>query len=151
MNQLIEKDFEELIGYSHCWNWSPDLSIVKKIYNQFPDSYSVLIPFIYSYLEELIRSTTSEYGRELVDKNGKEIKRQVGKALIELAIKENEDPGYIALLNQIKEYFCSSKSTDCGDNRHSVAHGYMHPRYWSEESFAKLIHDIAKVSKYARF
>lgn len=64
----IDDDFKEIMLYAHYWNWLPDWNEVEKIYDTFPYSYSVLTPFAYSYLEELIRSTTSEYGRELLDK-----------------------------------------------------------------------------------
>ena len=147
----IEKDFEEIMNYVHYWNWLPDWDIVQKIYKKFPDSYSVLTPFIYSYLEELIRSTTSEYGKELVDKEGKDINRKAGTKLINLAIRENTNQEYILILEEIKLYFQFSKSTDCGNNRNSVAHGYMHPRFWEKDSFEQLIHDIARVSKFAKF
>lgn len=147
----IEKDFKEIMNYAHYWNWLPDWDIVQKIYEEFPNSYSVLTPFAYSYLEELIRSTTSEYGIELVDRDGKEIKRKVGLGLIDLAIKENSDQEYILILEEVKHYFQISKSTDCGNNRNSVDHGYMHPRFWDKDSFERLMHDIARISKHSGF
>lgn len=147
----IEKDFKEIMNYAHYWNWLPDWDIVQKIYEEFPNSYSVLTPFAYSYLEELIRSTTSEYGIELVDRDGKEIKRKVGVGLIDLAIKENSNQEYILMLEEVKHYFQFSKSTDCGNNRNSVDHGYMHPRFWDKDSFEQLIHDIARISKHSGF
>ena len=147
----VEKDFVEIMNYAHYWNWLPDLDVIQKIYKKFPDSYSVLTPFLYSYLEELIRSTTSEYGKELVYKSGKEIKRKSGTRLINLAIRENEDKEYILILEEIKHYFQFSKLNDCGDNRNSVSHGYMHSRFWVKDSFEQLIHDIARISKFAKF
>ena len=149
----IQEAFEEIMQYAHMWNWVPDWGVAKEIYQSFPNSYSVLTPFAYSYLEELIRSTTSEYGKELYDNNGMLMsKRKVGMSLIKLAINENkENTSYNSILNEIKEYYYSSKGSDEGDNRHSVAHGYMHPKFWTKESFEKLIFDIAKLSKYARF
>lgn len=150
----INEAFDEIWQYAHFWNWGPDWDMVRKIYKAFPHSYSVLTPFAYSYLEELIRSTTSEYGAEIFDENGKVIKnRKVGMSLINLAITENkkDHTEYISLLKEIKKYYYQSQRTDMGDNRHSVAHGYMHPRFWSQESFGKLIIDIARLSKYARF
>ena len=73
--------------------------------------------------------------------------------LLELAIKENEakDPEFISLLERVKKYYCGSQVTDRGDNRNSVVHGYMHPRFWDKESFETLVHDIAVISKHARF
>ena len=73
--------------------------------------------------------------------------------LIKLAIKENREkkPEFVNILKEIKIYYYDSKSSDEGDNRHSVAHGYMHPRFWSKESFEKLIHDNARLSKFAGF
>ena len=148
----IEEAFEEIMKYAHIWNWGPDWQITKEIYQSFPKSYSVLSPFAYSYLEELIRSTTSEYGREIYDKNGNPVKnRKVGMDLIKLAIVENKEKNYTSILEEIKKYYYNSKWTDEGDNRHSVAHGYIHPRFWSHESFEKLLFDIARLSKYANF
>ena len=98
----INDDFIEICKYAHMWNWVPDWDIVQQIYETYPDSYSVLTPFAYSYLEELIRSTTSEYRMELLDKNGNPKYRKVGTKLIELAKKENENNSeYINLLNDI--------------------------------------------------
>ena len=149
----VFESFEDIIRYSHFWNWAPDWQVVKEIYSTFPNSYSVLLPFAYSYLEELIRSTTSEYGIEILDKNGNPEKRKVGIGLINLAIEENEQKGqqFISLLEEMKSYFTTSKRTDEGDNRNSVAHGYMHPRFWNNESFEKLIIDISRLSKFAGF
>lgn len=149
----ISEDFEEILQYAHFWNWVPDWQVAKEIYETFPNSYSVLTPFAYSYLEELIRSRTSEYGRGICDEKGKPKSRKVGSSLIKLAIDENkqESPNFIKILEEIKGYYHNSKSTDEGDNRHSVAHGYMHPRFWNQESFEKLIIDIARLSKYSGF
>ena len=55
----IEKDFEEIENYAHFWRCLPDSNIVEKIYKTYQDSYSVLTPFAYTYLEELIRTLTS--------------------------------------------------------------------------------------------
>ena len=150
----IAKAFDEIYKYTHFLNWSADWDILRKIYNTCPDSYSVLTPFAYSYLEELIRSTTSEYGRELYDENGDQKKfRKVGIQLVKLAIEENKlrNPEYVILLASIKKYFTISTANDIGDNRNSVHHGYMHPKYWNKESFEKLIIDIAIISKYSKF
>lgn len=158
MDELKDKDifdaFEEIIQYAHFWNWVPDLEIAKNVYQTFPNSYAVLAPFAYSYLEELIRSTTSEYGRQVFDEKWNEIKnRKVGMSIVNLAIEENKvnKPELVLILEQIKSYYYNSKVTDEGDNRHSVAHGYMHPRFWSKESFEQLIFDISKISKFAGF
>ena len=85
----ITNDFQEILYYAHYWNWAPDWLVVKNIYEKIPESYSVLTPFAYAYLEELIRSTTSEYGRELLDENGNPKRRKVGLGLIKLAKEEN--------------------------------------------------------------
>lgn len=73
----ITNDFQEILYYAHYWNWAPDWLVVKNIYEKIPESYSVLTPFAYAYLEELIRSTTSEYGRELLDENGNPKRRKL--------------------------------------------------------------------------
>lgn len=150
----ISKAFDEIYSYAHMWNWGPDWVVLRRVYQTFPDSYALLTPFAYSYLEELIRSTTSEYGRQLFNKDGSfKNHRKVGIKLIELAITENKltKPEFVKILTEIKLYFAESKSTDLGNNRNSVVHGYMHPRYWNQESFETLIFNIGKVSKYAGF
>lgn len=148
----INNDFKEILNYAHNWNWVPDWKIVKEIYEKIPDSYSVLTPFAYSYLEELIRSTTTEYSREFSDKNGHPKRRKVGLGLLKLAKEENsEDSDYIEMLDELKKYFEESTYLDCGNNRNSVDHGYMHPRFWEKQSFEQLIHNIARLSKYSKF
>ncbi len=149
----INDDFTEIKNHAHLWNWTPDWDVAQKVYQAFPDSYSVLTPFAYAYLEELIRSTTSEYGIEVFDQLGNPKKRKVGTGLLKLAIKENKDsnPELVSLLEKIQSYYIFSRSTDKGDNRNSVAHGYMHPRFWDKSSFENLIHDIALISKHAGF
>jgi len=149
----VDEAFDELMKFTHFWNWAPDWTVCKNIYETIPDSYSVLSPFAYCYLEELIRSTTSEYGRVHIDVQGKKVNRKVGYKLIELAIKENKviKPEYVLQLEVLKKYYVKSKSTDIGDNRNSVAHGYMHPRFWDKESFENLIIDIANISKFSGF
>lgn len=64
-------DIDTILDYAHMWNWAPDWYVVKVIYSHVPESYSVLTPFAYSYLEELIRSTTSEYGIPFLNRDGK--------------------------------------------------------------------------------
>jgi len=73
--------------------------------------------------------------------------------LIQLAIEENKQkrPEFVSVLEEIRYYYFNSKSSDEGDNRHGVAHGYMHPQFWSKESFERLIHDIARLSKFGGF
>lgn len=150
----ITEAFDEIMLYAHMINWGPDWQVTKEVYSSIPNSYSVLTPFAYSYLEEMIRSTTSEYGRVIFDDNNTIIThRKVGMKLINLAISENKEnkKEYSKSLEELKSYYYTSKDTDKGDNRHSVAHGFMHPRYWSQKSFEKLILDIARISKYSEF
>ncbi len=148
----LDNAFTVIMNHSHFWNWAPDWQIAKEIYNTFPNAYSILSPFAYSYLEELIRTRTSHYGFELLDKNGLPRKRKVGLKLINLAINENQkDKEFINLLEELKPYFSSSKISDEGNNRNSVVHGYMHPRYWTQESFENLINDICRLSQYGNF
>lgn len=146
-------DFTEIMNHAHYWNWVPDWDVVQKVYQVFPESYSVLTPFAYAYLEELIRSTTSEYGIEILDESGKPKKCKVGRRLIKLAIEENKirNSELVSLLEKMQSYYILSQPTDRGSNRNSVAHGYMHPRFWNKASFENLIHDISLISKHARF
>lgn len=149
----VEDDFKTILEYAHCWNWVPDWEVAEDVYKKIPDSYSVLTPFVYSYLEELIRSTTSEYGMPFLNKNRGKYKFKVGMGLIKLAKEENADkPEYIALLDKVKKHFTYEYGDISGENgRNKVAHGHLHPRFWSKEEFEQLIHDIAKLSPYAGF
>jgi len=147
MKKEIEEAFNIIYERSHFWNWCPDINLIITIYEQFPNSYSVLTPFMYSLLEEIIRSTTSEYGCQL---DGE--RKRVGLKLIDLAINENQNNNeYLKCLDEIKEYFKCSSRFDEGDNRNSTIHGYMHPRFWSQESFEKLVIDTSKISKFSGF
>lgn len=78
----INDDFNQIIDYVHFWNWAPDWGEIQQIYECFPDSYFVLTPFAYSYLEEMIRTTTSDYGRPLFDQNKQPVTATVGMKLI---------------------------------------------------------------------
>lgn len=148
----IFDDFEEIWNYSHYWNWAPDWLIVKEIYEKIPTSYSVLIPFAYSYFEEMIRTTTSEYSLPLVDHNRRPVKVKVGMALIKLAIEENKgNAEYVSLLEKAKSYFTYTEVSNDENGRNNVMHGRLHPRFWRQEDFEELIHNIAEMSKYARF
>lgn len=146
-------DFDEICEYAHIWNWSPDWHMVKQIYSAFPDSYSILTPFAYTYLEELIRSTTSKYGIPLLDREGKKNNIKVGLKLVNFAIKENsENQEYVELLEKAKKYFKYDYYDSHEENgRNKVLNGHLHPRFWSKEDFEKLIHDIAELSPFAGF
>lgn len=149
----INDDFTEIMNYAHYWNWLPDWDVVHEVYQSFPNSYSVLSPFAYAYMEELIRSTTSEYGIEIFDESGNPKRHKVGIGLINLAIEENKTRNHelVSLLEKMKSYYMSSQLTDRGDNRNSVVHGYMHPRFWTKVSFENLVHDIVMLLKHAGF
>lgn len=146
----IKKDFDLIIKGSHYRNWAPDWFLVVDIYEKFPNSFSILTPFAFSYLEELIRSMTSEYGISVFDDNGKPKRRQVGKNLFALSKKENKkNIGLIRLLNRANVYFESSLPSQGGKNRNNVQHGYLHSRFWIQDDFEELIHLIALLSKYS--
>ena len=149
----VFEDLEIILDHAHFWNWAPDWSVVKDIYSRIPESYSVLMPFAYSYLEELIRSTTSEYGIPFLDRNGKKFSFKVGMSLIKLAKEENADkPEYVALLDKSKKYFMYEYENPSDENgRNKVVHGHLHLRFWTKEDFEQLIHDIAELSPFAGF
>lgn len=148
----VYDDLDEIWNHSHFWNWSPDWLVVKEVYEKVPNSYSVLMPFAYSYFEEMIRTTTSEYGLPLFDRNQKPVRVKVGMALINLAIEENkENTEYITLLEKAKKHFTYTEVSNDENGRNRVMHGRVHPRFWSQEAFEELIHDIAELSKYAQF
>ena len=145
-------DLDVIWGHSHYWNWSPDWLVVKEVYEKVPAAYSVLMPFAYSYFEEMIRSTTSEYSCPLFDRNGDPVKVKVGMALINMAIEENkENSEYVALLEKAKKYFKYTENSTDENGRNRVMHGRVHPRFWSQEDFENLIHDIAEMSPFSQF
>lgn len=148
----VYDDMDKIWEHSHYWNWSPDWLVVKEIYEKVPTSYSVLMPFAYSYFEEMIRSTTSEYSCPLFDRNGDPVKVKVGMALINMAIEENkENSKYVALLEKAKKYFKCTENSNDENGRNRVMHGRVHPRFWSQEDFENLIRDIAEMSPFAQF
>ena len=148
----IHEDFNEILDFAHFWNWAPDWQVVRDIYQSKPESYSVLTPFAYTYLEEMIRSTTSEYGIPPFDKDGKPNKITVGMKLINLAIEENkENTDYTNLLEKTKNYFKYTNNNGYENGRNRVLHGHIHPRFWYKEDFEELIHHIATLSKYSKF
>lgn len=148
----VNDDLDIIGEYSHYWNWAPDWLIVKEIYEKVPDSYSVLMPFAYSYFEEMIRSTTSEYTSPLFDRNNKPVKVKVGMSLIKLAIEENKDNHqYVSLLEKAKKHFSYTEISNDENGRNRVMHGRVHPRFWCKEDFELLIKDIADMSRFSKF
>ena len=130
----LQEEFNQIIDYAHFWNWAPDWGEVQRIYEKFPDSFSVLTPFAYSYLEELIRTTTSDYGLPLFDRNGQPVKVNVGMKLISLAIAENQNnQEYVKVLEETKKYFKYVKVNNDENGRNRVMHGFVHPRFWSKD------------------
>ena len=146
----IVNDFNEIELHCHTdWNYS--WSVAREVYEKFPDGYTVLTAFAFSYLEELIRSTTSEYGLSF-DEKGMLREYKVGYNLLKFAIDENRNnPKLVVLLETIKSYY--PKNFDISgykDNRNSIMHGYTHANFWNKKSFVRLIKDIALLSKYAK-
>lgn len=139
-------EYFKKISFSAHLNWLYDIELTMKIYREYPDSYSVLFPFMYSYLEECIRSLTTEFGMNLLlDKK----RYKVGMELINFAIKENsKNKELVDLLEEYKKYFKISTIFDEGDNRNSVSHGYIHPSFWTKENFEELVKDVARLSKF---
>ena len=120
-------------------DWQCDLEQAFKIYDKFPDSYSVLIPFFFSYMEELIRSLTSNYHMQIYEDD----KEYVGMPLVEKAIEKNSDNNkLIQLLKEIKKYYEKSSIFNKTYNRNGIVHGYVHPDNWTKETFKQLIKDI---------
>lgn len=145
-------DFDKIMEYAHFWNWAPDWNVAKEVYRKVPDSYSILTPFAYAYLEEMIRTTTSDYGIPPFDREGQPNKVRVGMSLIALAIEENKDSTeYIKALEIIKKHFKYIDISSDQNGRNRVMHGHIHPRFWSQEAFESLIHEIAELSKFSKF
>ena len=80
-------DFDLILDYAHMWNCAPDWYLAQSIYKKFPESYSILTPFAYSCLEEMIRTTTSDYELPPFDRDKQPVKVSIGVALIALAIR----------------------------------------------------------------
>ena len=100
----------------------------------------------------MIRTTTSEYSMPLFDRNQKPVKVKVGMALICLAIEENKDNvEYVELLEKAKRHFTYTEISNDENGRNRVMHGRAHPRFWTQEAFEQLIHDIAEMSKFSQF
>ena len=145
-------DFNTILDYAHFWHWAPDWALVQDIYEKEPLSFSILTPFAYTYLEEIIRTTTSDYGMPLHDRNGNPVSVKRGNSLIDLAIKENQNNvEYIQLLEQMRGYFKTMKDSPESNGRNKVMHGHWHPNLWSKDLFEQLIHDIALLSKHSQF
>lgn len=148
----INEDFDEIIDYARMWDWAPEWLLAKEIYSRFPNSYSILTPFAYSYLEQFIRATTHEYGDWPFDKEGNPKRYTVGYNLVRLAIEENADkPDYVELLEQAKQYFNNGDIRLKGERRNNVSHGIVHPDKWTKENFEELIHYLATISKFSQF
>lgn len=147
--ETIDK-LENVLQYAHYWNWLPDLNVVVEIYKSRDDAYSVLLPFMFTYLEESVRTLTSEYG--MLEPNEPN-KKKVGKNLIRLAIKENEDNDeLVKILNSIlSKHYQNFSLFEHGENRNNVEHGVVHPRFWSEEDFQSVVSDINDLGTYIRF
>lgn len=72
--------------------------------------------------------------------------------MIKLAIEENKDNlEYVELLERVKKHFKYINVSHDENGRNGVMHGRVHPRFWNQESFEDLLHDIAELSKYSRF
>lgn len=156
MNEIDEKilkAFDIIRDKSHFRFWAPDWILAKEIYESFPNSHSILTPFAYSYLEVVIRSMTTDYPKKLPNEDGELSARHLtGCKVIDLAVEENpEKTDLLSLLQISRKYFEKSKFIDIGDNRHSVAHGYLPPWYWKAETFEDLILHIAELSPFANF
>ena len=103
MDEYVKK-----ISSSTHLNWISDIELAMEIYKAYPGSYSVLFPFMYSYLEECIRSLTTEFGKNLLlDKK----RYTVGTELINLAIEENSENK--ELVDLLEEYKNISRVQQC--------------------------------------
>ena len=58
-------EYFKKISLSAHLNWLPDVELAIRIYRDISEAYGVLFPFMYSYLEECIRSLTTEFERNL--------------------------------------------------------------------------------------
>lgn len=145
-------DLYDIKDTAHFWNWAPDLHVVIEIYESRDDAYSILLPFMFTYLEELIRSTTSEYGM-LDPRNSTNRRKKVGKQLIRLAIKENfSNLNLVKVLEKIADkHYGGFNPFEYGENRNNVGHGVVHPKAWSEENFQSVVRDVAELAPYAGF
>lgn len=148
----IEKNFNKILEHTHLFNWFPDWKVLIEVYKSFDNSYSVLLPFCYTYLEELIRTMTTEYEIDIINYKGEKQSIKTGISLINLAIHENKDNiELVKKLKESKQFFDFSVKNLGGNNRNNVMHGHIHPRLWKNENFENLISFIASISEFARF
>ena len=142
-------DFDILLADTHVGNWSKSLRIAKSVYKNIEDAQYILMPFMYTYLEESVRSMTTEYGAL----NGSEkSSKRIGGGLVDLAISESDDSEQQKLLRSIKQqYFRRFDGLMGGGNRNNVDHGVVPANDWSNEEFQKLVHDVAALTPYTDF
>lgn len=147
--ETIDK-LNNILLVAHYWDWTPDLIVVAEIYESRDDAHSVLLPFMFTYLEQSIRTLTSQY--TMLESN-KPNKKKVGVGLIKLAIEENKDNSeLVTILNSILiKHYQKFSLFEHGENRNNVEHGVVHPRFWSEEDFQSVVSDIDDLSPYIRF
>ena len=160
MDNNLNEYFNEIQQYAHFRNWAPDIGVLISVYQKEPLSFSILIPFLFSYLEEVIRSMTSGYTFDTRLNENDEIFYKTGKALIETAkeecanksnITEQEKQYVCNKLQEIKERYYQKSTLTNYNNRNSIMHGPLPPRFWTEDLFVQLIKDIASLSKYSGF
>ncbi|KSU23796.1 hypothetical protein [Lactococcus lactis] len=148
--EKFSKNMDTIIGYTHWRLWAPDLDLVQSEYLRNDLLYSVFTPFMYTYLEFLIRSMTESYGNAPWSDNSEYNKVYHSMNLVKLAINENQDkPELLSELENVKKYFKHSKGLEGGANRNGVSHAVTVARDWSKEDFEQLIEDIAKLSPFS--
>lgn len=146
----INKDLKTIEKYAHANHWLYDWTLLHRLYISEPDTYSLFTPFAFSYLEELIRSTTSKYSLTREEMTELRFNRVYGTKIINCAIKENKgNKELVKALEDCKQYYLPSEIDSEKGKRNSVMHGYLPPLYWSKDSFEVLIHKIAEISRYS--
>ncbi|PHM02942.1 hypothetical protein EV52_13755 [Lactiplantibacillus plantarum] len=147
--QEVLKYFSEIEYAAHTQNWLNDIRMARDLFTHDSDVYVILFPFMYTVLEDVIRSSTDNYGQLKSGENNDD--KKVGNGLIKFAIENSVDDEQRHLLEEIKKKYYGKFDLDLsGGNRNNVLHGVVPPYYWTKEDFQDLMKNIAAISRYMR-
>ncbi|MFM9745295.1 hypothetical protein ACKI2C_47915, partial [Streptomyces brasiliscabiei] len=123
------------------------IRMARDLFTHDSDVYVILFPFMYTVLEDVIRSSTDNYGQLKSGENNDD--KKVGNGLIKFAIENSVDDEQRHLLEEIKKKYYGKFDLDLsGGNRNNVLHGVVPPYYWTKEDFQDLMKNIAAISRY---
>ncbi|ACT63408.1 hypothetical protein [Lactiplantibacillus plantarum] len=104
--QEVLKYFSEIEYAAHTQNWLNDIRMARDLFTHDSDVYVILFPFMYTVLEDVIRSSTDNYGQLKSGENNDD--KKVGNGLIKFAIENSVDDEQRHLLEEIKKSITES-------------------------------------------